>query len=114
MSYQHQLRRGIASLWTSANPTLPEGVQGYETDTKKMKIGDGTTAWTSLPYWYDDAAKQDALVSGTSIKTINSESLLGSGNLVIEGGGGGSITFDGGSPTSDYSGGPAFDCGGVT
>jgi len=31
MSYQHQLRRGVASLWTSANPTLPEGVQGYET-----------------------------------------------------------------------------------
>jgi len=29
-------------------------------------------------------------------------------------GGGGSINFDGGSPTSTYSGGPAFDCGGVT
>jgi hypothetical protein len=92
MSYQHQLRRGIASLWTSANPTLPEGVQGYETDTRKMKIGDGTSAWTSLPYWYDDAAKQDVLVSGTTIKTINSESLLGSGNLVIEGGSGASIS----------------------
>jgi hypothetical protein len=86
MSYQHQLRRGIASLWTSANPTLPEGVQGYETDTGKMKIGDGTTAWNSLAYWYDDAAKQDALVSGTSIKTINNTSLLGSGNIAIDSG----------------------------
>jgi hypothetical protein len=85
MSYQYQLRRGIASLWTSVNPILPEGIQGYETDTKKMKIGNGTSAWTSLPYWYDDAAKQDALVSGTSIKTINSESLLGSGNIAISG-----------------------------
>jgi hypothetical protein len=87
MSYQHQLRRGIASLWTSANPTLPEGVMGYETDTKKMKIGDGVTEWQELAYWYDDAAKQDTLVSGTTIKTINSESLLGSGDIEITGGG---------------------------
>ncbi len=32
--------------------------------------------------------KQDNLVSGTNIKTINSQSLLGSGNIVISGGGG--------------------------
>lgn len=35
------------------------------------------------------AGKQATLVSGTNIKTINSQSLLGSGNIVIEGGGGG-------------------------
>lgn len=34
------------------------------------------------------ATKQDTLVSGTNIKTINNESLLGSGNIVIQGGGG--------------------------
>lgn len=38
-------------------------------------------------------AKQDALVSGTNIKTINNTSLLGSGNISISGGGGG-ITID--------------------
>lgn len=32
--------------------------------------------------------KQDNLVSGINIKTINSQSLLGSGNIVISGGGG--------------------------
>lgn len=32
-------------------------------------------------------AKQDALVSGTSIKTINDTSILGSGNIVISGSG---------------------------
>lgn len=36
--------------------------------------------------------KQDNLVSGTNIKTINSQSLLGSGNIVISGGGGGVLT----------------------
>ena len=34
-------------------------------------------------------SKQDNLVSGTNIKTINSQSLLGSGNIVISGEGGG-------------------------
>lgn len=38
------------------------------------------------------AAKQDALVSGTNIKTINGTSLLGSGNITIEAGGGSEIT----------------------
>ena len=38
------------------------------------------------------AAKQDTLVSGTNIKTINGTSLLGSGNIVIEAGGGSEIT----------------------
>lgn len=33
------------------------------------------------------ASKQDALVSGTNIKTVNGQSLLGSGNIVISGGG---------------------------
>ena len=40
------------------------------------------------------AAKQDALVSGTNIKTINGTSLLGEGNIVIEGGGGSSEITD--------------------
>ena len=33
-------------------------------------------------------AKQDALVSGTNIKTINNQSILGEGNIEIQGGGG--------------------------
>ena len=35
----------------------------------------------------DISGKQDVLVSGTNIKTINNESILGSGNITIEGGG---------------------------
>lgn len=45
-----QVRRGSASSWTSANPTLYAGEIGYETDSGRFKIGDGTTAWTSLDY----------------------------------------------------------------
>lgn len=35
------------------------------------------------------AAKQNTLVSGASIKTINGESVLGSGDIAVSGGGGG-------------------------
>ena len=45
-----QQRRDTAANWTSNNPTLAAGEIGFETDTKKLKIGDGTTAWTSLAY----------------------------------------------------------------
>ena len=45
-----QLRRGTAASWTSANPTLSAGEPGVETDTGLIKIGNGTTAWNSLPY----------------------------------------------------------------
>lgn len=46
-----QVRRDLAASWTSANPTLAQGELGYETDTGKMKVGDGSTAWTSLGYF---------------------------------------------------------------
>ncbi len=45
-----QLRRGTAALWASTNPILAQGEEGLETDTKQIKIGDGVTAWSSLPY----------------------------------------------------------------
>ena len=47
---QIQVRRGTAAQWTSANPTLAAGEQGFETDTLKLKIGNGSTAWNSLGY----------------------------------------------------------------
>lgn len=53
MATQIKLRRGTASEWTSANPTLAAGEAGVETDTNKVKIGDGSTAWTSLNYAVD-------------------------------------------------------------
>ena len=45
-----QLRRDTASNWTTTNPVLNSGEPAFETDTGKLKYGDGTTAWASLPY----------------------------------------------------------------
>lgn len=50
MADRIQLRRDTAANWTSTNPTLSQGEIGYETDTGKLKIGDGATAWAVLGY----------------------------------------------------------------
>lgn len=44
------LRRDEAADWAAANPILSEGEMGLETDTLLYKIGNGVTAWSSLPY----------------------------------------------------------------
>lgn len=45
-----KLRRGTEAEWESVNPTLADGEYGYEKDTKRSKIGDGSTAWNDLDY----------------------------------------------------------------
>lgn len=45
-----KLRRDTAANWTSANPILAAGEPGLETDTLKVKYGDGTTTWANLEY----------------------------------------------------------------
>lgn len=44
------LRRDTATNWTSTNPVLSSGEMGFETDTGKFKIGNGSTAWAALAY----------------------------------------------------------------
>ena len=50
-----QLRNDLAATWNSRNPVLLKGEMGVETDTRKIKIGDGTTAWKALSYVGADA-----------------------------------------------------------
>jgi Major tropism determinant N-terminal domain len=53
---KHQkVRRDLAATWTSINPVLYAGEYGYESDTTRYKVGDGVTAWNSLPYWSEIA-----------------------------------------------------------
>ena len=46
-----KIRRDTATNWTSTNPVLGAGEWALESNTKKVKLGDGTTAWTSLAYF---------------------------------------------------------------
>ena len=68
MAIKIQLRRGTATEWTTANPTLMQGEMGVETDTLKVKIGNGTTAWTSLPYFTQGAKGDTGLTGATGAK----------------------------------------------
>lgn len=47
MAIRIQLRRDTADNWASANPVLLAGELGIETDTLKIKIGDGSN-WNSI------------------------------------------------------------------
>jgi hypothetical protein len=70
-----QVRRGTASEWTSANPTLAAGELGVETDTRKIKVGSGSTAWTSLSYIAADSPS----ISEIAQDAINDALSMGSG-----------------------------------
>jgi hypothetical protein len=45
-----RLRRDIRSAWSGINPILALGEAGYELDTYRLKVGNGTGTWNSLPY----------------------------------------------------------------
>lgn len=44
------IRNDTAAAWAAVNPILKQGELAVETDTNFMKVGDGTTAWSDLPY----------------------------------------------------------------
>ena len=50
-----QLKHGLAASWTKKNPVLLAGEMGIETDTLKMKVGDGASNWSDLGYLGADA-----------------------------------------------------------
>ncbi len=53
MASQIKLRRDTATNWTATNPVLGAGEPGWDTTNNKLKIGNGTAAWNSLPYFDD-------------------------------------------------------------
>jgi hypothetical protein len=76
---QIQVRRGTAAQWTSANPTLAAGEWGLETDTLKTKIGNGSTAWTSLAY--QGAGTVTSITAGTG---LSGGTITSTGTIAID------------------------------
>ena len=62
MTTRIKLRRDTAVNWTTENPILAAGEPGLETDTGKIKYGDGVTRWNVLEH-----ANSDALVNEGAI-----------------------------------------------
>lgn len=55
-----QIRRGTSSQWESSNPTLALGEIALETNTSKIKVGNGSAAWNNLKYLGFDGGNLDA------------------------------------------------------
>ena len=73
---------------TAEVPAIPSATSTSPKMDGTAAVGSETT-WAKGDHVHPhDTSKQDTLVSGTNIKTINNNSLLGSGNISISGGGG--------------------------
>ena len=87
---QIKLRRDTSAAFASSNPILGNGEPAYETDTKKLKIGDGTTAYTSLAYFAGGGGSAEfnvvqplKLVDGTLTLQIDEQTIqVQNGKLV--------------------------------
>jgi hypothetical protein len=80
MATKIQLRRDTAANWTSVNPTLSQGELGYETDTDKVKVGDGSTTWTGLGYLIDGVSGAGGIAL-TDLSVTNDTTPLQGGSL---------------------------------
>lgn len=68
---QIKLRRDTSANFTSANPVLGIGEPAYETDTKKLKIGDGTTAYTQLEYFSTGGGGSSDITATLPLKIVD-------------------------------------------
>lgn len=69
-----KFKRGTAAQWLETNPILAAGEPGFELDTNKLKIGNGISNWTYLPYTVD--IEQDLnyiTISSEKIKSLFQE-----------------------------------------
>lgn len=72
-----QVRRGTSTQWSNINPVLAAGEIGLETDTRRIKFGDGSSTWSALSYLnpgdieeISQDAVNSALTAGTGITKV--------------------------------------------
>lgn len=103
MAQQIQFRRDTSSAWATNNPVLAHGELGLETNTGQFKIGNGVTAWASLPYGglagpaqtnilqdFGNASDGDVVISSgvlvlSSSLYCNNLTISGSGQIITNG-----------------------------
>ncbi len=69
MATKIQVRRDTSANWTSLNPTLSSGEIGYETNTGKFKIGNGSSLWSALDYFLDSSDLSGYLTASSASTT---------------------------------------------
>ncbi|WP_249283673.1 hypothetical protein [Ligaoa zhengdingensis] len=73
---RQQQRSDAAANWAAANPVLLCGEIGFESDTRKWKIGDGASAWSALAY------QADGTGSGT-VTSVNGKAPDSGGEVTL-------------------------------
>ena len=98
-----QLRRGTAAQWTSVDPVLANGEPGYETDTGKIKYGNGSDEWSALPYAHASAGGEAFPVGAVYINVtgVNPATELGYGTWSAFGAGRVMVGYDAGDADFD-------------
>lgn len=61
-----QIRRGTTAQWLAVNPVLSVGEVGLDTNTGYIKIGNGSTTWSLLPFFLTTELGQKAPVLNPS------------------------------------------------
>ena len=82
MSRLWQMRRNTSAGAAASNPILAAGEPGFETDTGKLKIGDGSRSWENLRWFYQpESAAFKTLFDlvGNKADTTTITGLTGSG-----------------------------------
>ena len=82
---QIQVRRGTATQWSNTNPVLASGEPGFDTTNSLLKVGDGTSTWSSLisvgSNLYSTSRGSETVTSNKSAFTVAAEYV--SGNLDV-------------------------------
>jgi hypothetical protein len=68
MAVKIQLRRGTTSQWTN-DIVLSAGEVGVNTETKQIKVGDGSTTWGTLPYFASGTITSVTAGNGITVYT---------------------------------------------
>lgn len=68
---QITLREDSYTAWEKSNPVLEKAELGYESDTGRLKIGDGVTAWNSLSYLIGEKVPEGAIFTDTVVNLSN-------------------------------------------
>jgi hypothetical protein len=93
-----RIRRDNETNWDNEDPTLGVGEIGYNTTNKKLKVGNGSDAWTILPYvtaGITNGSYGDIVVSGGGSTWSLSSTLMSTINGKLDSG-----PIDGGTPSS--------------
>jgi hypothetical protein len=79
--YKIQIRRGTTNEWTLSDPTLDVGEMGYDTNLRRIKVGNGLDPWSDLAF-ADVGPPQVVSSGGIADLTSQQQDAIATGTVV--------------------------------